>query len=87
MKKYYSMIVILSVAFFVCGCATTQDKVDNRKTRMVEGAGVGAAIGAVAGGIIGHQSGNTMEGAVIGGAAGAAGGAVVGAQIDRETEE
>lgn len=85
MRKDFCVIVILVVAFAVSGCATTQDKFGNRKTRMVEGAGIGAAVGAVAGGIIGHQSGNTAAGAAIGGAAGAAGGAAIGAQIDKQT--
>ncbi len=87
MKKYFYVIALFAIAFAIAGCSTTKEKFDNRKTRMVEGTGVGAVVGGVTGGLIGHQAGNTAAGALIGGAVGGAGGAAVGSQINRNTQD
>jgi outer membrane protein OmpA-like peptidoglycan-associated protein len=78
-KLRISLVVILSTAFILTGCATWN------KTQ--KGAVVGTAAGGAAGAVIGRASGNTALGAIIGAAVGGASGAVIGRQMDKQAEE
>lgn len=73
------LVVVLSTAFILSGCATWN------KTQ--KGAVVGTAAGGAAGAVIGRTSGNTALGAIIGAAVGGASGAVIGRQMDKQAEE
>jgi outer membrane protein OmpA-like peptidoglycan-associated protein len=80
MKKLrLSLVMMLSVALVLGGCASWN------KTQ--KGAAVGTAAGGAAGAIVGKASGNTALGAIIGAAAGGAAGAVIGRQMDKQAEE
>ena len=80
MKKLrMSLIMILSAALILSGCASWN------KTQ--KGAVVGTAAGGAMGAVIGKASGNTALGAIIGAAVGGATGAVIGHQMDKQAEE
>lgn len=80
MKKLrMSLIMILSAALILSGCASWN------KTQ--KGAVVGTAAGGAMGAVIGKVSGNTALGAIIGAAVGGATGAVIGHQMDKQAEE
>jgi len=80
MKKIrMSLIMILSAALILSGCASMN------KTQ--KGAVVGTAAGGAMGAVIGKASGNTALGAIIGAAVGGATGAVIGHQMDKQAEE
>jgi outer membrane protein OmpA-like peptidoglycan-associated protein len=80
MKKFrMSLILILSAALILSGCASMN------KTQ--KGAVVGTAAGGAMGAVIGKASGNTALGAIIGAAVGGATGAVIGHQMDKQAEE
>ncbi|HCE57829.1 MAG TPA: hypothetical protein DER09_08425 [Prolixibacteraceae bacterium] len=80
MKKLkMSLLVVLSTALMLGGCATWN------KTQ--KGAVIGTATGGAAGAVIGRASGNTALGAIIGAAVGGASGAVIGRQMDKQAEE
>jgi outer membrane protein OmpA-like peptidoglycan-associated protein len=74
-----SLILILSTAFILGGCASWN------KTQ--KGAAAGTVAGGATGAIIGRASGNTALGAIIGAAVGGAAGAVIGNQMDKQAEE
>jgi len=78
-KMRLSLIIVLSAAFILSGCASWN------KTQ--KGAVVGTAAGGAVGAVIGRASGNTALGAIIGAAAGGATGAVIGHQMDKQAEE
>jgi len=78
-KMRISLIIVLSAAFILSGCASWN------KTQ--KGAVVGTAAGGAMGAMIGRASGNTALGAIIGAAAGGATGAVIGHQMDKQAEE
>ena len=80
MKKLkMSLLVVLSTALMLGGCATWN------KTQ--KGAVIGTATGGADGAVIGRASGNTALGAIIGAAVGGASGAVIGRQMDKQAEE
>lgn len=80
MKKLkMSLIVLLSAALILSGCASWN------KTQ--KGAAVGTAAGGGMGAIIGKVSGNTALGAIIGAAVGGATGAVIGHKMDKQAED
>jgi len=80
MKKLkMSLLVVLSAALMLGGCASWN------KTQ--KGAVIGTATGGAAGAVIGRASGNTALGAIIGAAVGGASGAVIGRQMDKQAEE
>ncbi len=70
MRRFVGVLLIVSLAATLIGCASA--------TPAQKGAGIGALLGAGTGAIIGHQKGKDVEGALIGGAAGAAAGALIG---------
>jgi outer membrane protein OmpA-like peptidoglycan-associated protein len=74
-----SLIIILSAALILSGCASMN--------RTQKGAAVGTATGGAMGAVIGRASGNTALGAIIGAAVGGAAGAVIGHQMDKQAEE
>ena len=74
-----SLILILSSAFILGGCASWN--------RTQKGAAAGTVAGGATGAIIGRASGNTALGAIIGAAVGGAAGAVIGNQMDKQAEE
>ena len=74
-----SLVLILSVAFIIGGCASWN--------RTQKGAAAGTAAGGATGAIIGRASGNTALGAIIGAAVGGAAGAVIGNEMDKQAEE
>ena len=78
-KMRMSLIIVLSAAFLLSGCASWN------KTQ--KGAVVGTAAGGAMGAVIGRASGNTALGAIIGAAVGGATGAVIGHQMDKQAEE
>jgi len=78
-KMRMSLIIILSAALILSGCASMN------KTQ--KGAVVGTATGGAMGAVIGSASGNTALGAIIGAAVGGATGAVIGNQMDKQAEE
>jgi outer membrane protein OmpA-like peptidoglycan-associated protein len=78
-KMRTSLIIILSAALILSGCASMN------KTQ--KGAAVGTATGGAMGAVIGRASGNTALGAIIGAAVGGAAGAVIGHQMDKQAEE
>ena len=78
-KMRTSLIIILSAALILSGCASMN------KTQ--KGAVVGTATGGAMGAVIGSASGNTALGAIIGAAVGGATGAVIGNQMDKQAEE
>jgi outer membrane protein OmpA-like peptidoglycan-associated protein len=78
-KMKMSLIIVLSAAFILSGCASWN------KTQ--KGAVVGTAAGGAMGAVIGRASGNTALGAIIGAAVGGATGAVIGHQMDKQAEE
>ncbi|OFY68008.1 MAG: hypothetical protein A2V64_06780 [Bacteroidetes bacterium RBG_13_43_22] len=78
-KMKISLIIVLSTAFILSGCASWN------KTQ--KGAVVGTAAGGAMGAVIGRASGNTALGAIIGAAVGGATGAVIGHQMDKQAEE
>lgn len=85
MKRWNAVLLILcGCAFFVGGCAQTQEAM---KTDTGKGVAIGAATGALAGAIIGHQSGHKGAGAAIGAAAGAAVGGAIGYKMDQQKKE
>jgi outer membrane protein OmpA-like peptidoglycan-associated protein len=73
------LILILSSAFILSGCASW-----NKTTK---GAVVGTAAGGAMGAVIGKVAGNTAMGAIIGAAVGGGAGAVIGHQMDKQAEE
>ncbi len=80
MKKIrMSLIIVLSAAFLLSGCASWN------KTQ--KGAVVGTAAGGAMGAVIGRASGNTALGAIIGAAVGGGAGAIIGNQMDKQAEE
>ena len=80
MKKLrMSLIIVLSSAFILSGCASWN------KTQ--KGAVVGTAAGGAMGAVIGRASGNTALGAIIGAAVGGGAGAIIGNQMDKQAEE
>jgi outer membrane protein OmpA-like peptidoglycan-associated protein len=80
MKKLkMNLIMILSVALILAGCASWN------KTQ--KGAVVGTAAGGAMGAVIGKAAGNTALGAIIGAAVGGGAGAVIGHQMDKQAEE
>ena len=80
MKKIRSsLIILLSAAFILTGCASWN------KTQ--KGAVVGTAAGGAMGAVIGRASGNTALGAIIGAAVGGGAGAIIGNQMDKQAEE
>ncbi len=80
MKKLkVNLIMILSVALILAGCASWN------KTQ--KGAVVGTAAGGAMGAVIGKAAGNTALGAIIGAAVGGGAGAVIGHQMDKQAEE
>lgn len=80
MKKIkWSLIILLSAAFILTGCASWN------KTQ--KGAVVGTAAGGAMGAVIGRASGNTALGAIIGAAVGGGAGAIIGRQMDKQAEE
>jgi len=82
-RKYFVLVVL---ATFVLGCASSDSGTDNnRKTK--RGAAIGAVAGAVAGAVIGNQAGGSRTGAAVGAAAGAAIGAAVGHRMDQQEKE
>lgn len=78
-KMRMSLIIILSAALILSGCASMN--------RTQKGAAVGTATGGAMGAVIGRASGNTALGAIIGAAVGGATGAVIGHQMDKQAEE
>jgi len=78
-KMRMSLIMILSTALILSGCASMN--------RTQKGAVVGTATGGAMGAVIGRASGNTALGAIIGAAVGGATGAVIGHQMDKQAEE
>jgi outer membrane protein OmpA-like peptidoglycan-associated protein len=78
-KMRMSLIIILSAALILSGCASMN--------RTQKGAVVGTATGGAMGAVIGRASGNTALGAIIGAAVGGATGAVIGHQMDKQAEE
>jgi outer membrane protein OmpA-like peptidoglycan-associated protein len=78
-KRRMSLIIILSAALILSGCASMN--------RTQKGAAVGTATGGAMGAVIGRASGNTALGAIIGAAVGGAAGAVIGHQMDKQAEE
>ena len=78
-KMRLSLIMILSTALILSGCASMN--------RTQKGAVVGTATGGAMGAVIGRASGNTALGAIIGAAVGGATGAVIGHQMDKQAEE
>jgi len=78
-KMRLSLIIVLSAAFILSGCASW----NKTQKGAVDGTAAGGAVGAV----IGRASGNTALGAIIGAAAGGATGAVIGHQMDKQAEE
>jgi outer membrane protein OmpA-like peptidoglycan-associated protein len=80
MKKLrLSLIMLLSAAFILTGCASWN------KTQ--KGAVIGTAAGGAVGAVIGRASGNTALGAIIGAAVGGGAGAIIGHQMDKQAEE
>jgi outer membrane protein OmpA-like peptidoglycan-associated protein len=80
MKKSRKIVImILSAAMIISGCASWN------KTQ--KGAVVGTAAGGTMGAVIGRASGNTALGAIIGATVGGATGAVIGHQMDKQAEE
>ncbi len=79
MKAKTIIIMVLSTAIFMSGCASMN------KTQ--KGAVVGTATGGAMGAVIGKASGNTALGAIIGATVGGAAGAVIGHQMDKQAEE
>ena len=77
-KLKMSLVMILSAALILSGCASWN------KTQ--KGAVVGTAAGGGMGAIIGKVSGNTALGAIIGAAVGGATGAVIGHKMDKQAE-
>ncbi len=84
MKKGFYPFFLLTLLFFLLGCAQTKEAA---KTKTGQGAAIGAATGAIAGAVIGHQSGHKGSGAVIGGLAGAAIGGAIGYKLDQQAKE
>jgi outer membrane protein OmpA-like peptidoglycan-associated protein len=78
-KMKMSLVIILSAAFILSGCASWN------KTQ--KGAVVGTAAGGAMGAVIGRASGNTALGAIIGAAVGGGAGAIIGHQMDKQAEE
>ena len=78
-KMRMSLIMFLSAALILSGCASMN--------RTQKGAAVGTATGGAMGAVIGRASGNTALGAIIGAAVGGATGAVIGHQMDKQAEE
>jgi len=78
-KTRMSLVVVLSAALILSGCASWN------KTQ--KGAVIGTAAGAGMGAVIGKASGNTALGTIIGAAVGGATGAVIGHQMDKQAEE
>ena len=78
-KMRLSLILVLSAAFILTGCASWN------KTQ--KGAVVGTAAGGAMGAVIGRASGNTALGAIIGAAVGGGAGAIIGHQMDKQAEE
>jgi len=78
-KMRMSLIIVLSAAFLLSGCASWN------KTQ--KGAVVGTAAGGAMGAVIGRASGNTALGAIIGAAVGGGAGAIIGNQMDKQAEE
>jgi outer membrane protein OmpA-like peptidoglycan-associated protein len=74
-----SLILILSAAFILGGCASW--------SRSQKGGAAGTAAGGAAGAVIGRASGNTALGAIIGAAVGGAAGAIIGNEMDKQAEE
>lgn len=68
MKHILSLALL---AFFLCGCVSTESQRD----RMLIGAGLGAATGATIGAVAGSSVGSSLAGAAIG----AIGGGLIGA--------
>ena len=80
MKKFrMSLLLALSAALLLGGCATWN------KTK--KGAVIGTAAGGAAGAVIGKTAGNTALGAIIGAAVGGGAGAIIGHQMDKQAEE
>jgi outer membrane protein OmpA-like peptidoglycan-associated protein len=79
MKRFCSLLLVVSVSAAMVGCASLGGT--------EKGAITGAAIGGAAGAIIGHQSGNTAAGAIIGAAVGGAAGAYIGNYMDKQAAE
>jgi outer membrane protein OmpA-like peptidoglycan-associated protein len=78
-KMKMSLVIVLSAAFILSGCASWN------KTQ--KGAVVGTAAGGAMGAVIGRASGNTALGAIIGAAVGGGAGAIIGHQMDKQAEE
>jgi len=78
-KMRLSLIMVLSAAFILSGCASWN------KTQ--KGAVVGTATGGAVGAVIGRASGNTALGAIIGAAVGGGAGAIIGHQMDKQAAE
>ncbi len=78
-KMKLSLIIVLSAAFILSGCASWN------KTQ--KGAVIGTAAGGAMGAVIGRASGNTALGAIIGAAVGGGAGAIIGRQMDKQAEE
>ena len=74
-----SLLLALSAALLLGGCATWN------KTK--KGAVIGTAAGGAAGAVIGKTAGNTALGAIIGAAVGGGAGAIIGHQMDKQAEE
>lgn len=74
-----SLILLLSAALFLSGCASLN------KTQ--KGGAVGVVAGGAMGAIIGKVAGNTGLGAIIGAAVGGATGAVIGHKMDKQAKE
>lgn len=80
MKKLrISLLMILSAALILSGCASLN------KTQ--KGGAVGAVAGGGIGAVIGRVAGNTALGAIIGATVGGATGAVIGHKMDKQAEE
>jgi len=78
MKKFLTLVVLISLVVSLVGCATPGH-------RTKSGAGIGAILGGVAGTAIDHK--NRWRGAVIGAAAGALIGGAIGNIMDRAAVE
>ncbi len=77
--KSISLIVVLSAAIVLSGCASLN--------KSQKGAAIGVAAGGAMGAVIGRASGNTALGTIIGAAAGGATGAIIGHKMDKQADK
>lgn len=82
MNKMKFMVLFMSLAIILGGCAS----MNNAGKGAAIGGGSGAALGAILGGVIGKGKGAAI-GAAVGTAVGAGAGAAIGHKMDKKAEE